>query len=102
MPTVKKLTSQQKESFLKTANGWKAKKKGDAIHKRFSFPDFNQAFGFMSCIALKAEKMNHHPEWTNVYDTVDITLTTHDAGGVSKKDLEMAHFIDTLVGDIGD
>ena len=67
------------------------------ISRNFRFVDFNQAFGFMSRVALKAEAMNHHPEWSNVYNTVKINLTTHDHGGVTVNDINLAEFIDTLV-----
>ena len=71
---------------------------GDAIAKAFKFADFNEAFGFMSRVALKADQMDHHPEWSNVYNNVEITLTTHDAGGVSVRDIELARFIDRIAG----
>ncbi|XP_008428254.1 pterin-4-alpha-carbinolamine dehydratase isoform X2 [Poecilia reticulata] len=66
----------------------------DAIYKEFIFKDFNQAFGFMSRVALQAEKMDHHPEWFNVYNKVQITLSTHDCGGLSQRDITLATFID--------
>ncbi|XP_054605870.1 pterin-4-alpha-carbinolamine dehydratase isoform X1 [Nothobranchius furzeri] len=66
----------------------------DAIYKEFIFKDFNQAFGFMSRVALQAEKMDHHPEWFNIYNKVQITLSTHDCGGLSQRDITMASFID--------
>ncbi|XP_056292160.1 pterin-4-alpha-carbinolamine dehydratase [Pseudoliparis swirei] len=66
----------------------------DAIYKEFIFKDFNQAFGFMSRVALQAEKMDHHPEWFNVYNKVQITLSTHDCGGLSQRDVTLATFID--------
>lgn len=66
----------------------------DAIARTFRFADFNAAFGFMTRVALKADKMDHHPEWSNVYNGVEIVLTTHDAGGVTEKDLALARFID--------
>jgi len=69
----------------------------DAISRCFQFDDFMKAFAFMTQTALKAEKMNHHPEWFNVYNRVEVTLTTHDTGGVSKKDIELAKFMDGLV-----
>jgi len=68
----------------------------DAIQRQFTFPDFNTAFGFMSRCALKAEKMDHHPEWFNVYNRVDVTLATHDCGGVSDRDIELARFMDRV------
>ncbi|MCL4169803.1 UNVERIFIED_CONTAM: hypothetical protein GTU68_046351 [Idotea baltica] len=70
----------------------------DAISRSFRFRDFRDAFAFMTQVALVAEKMNHHPEWSNVYRSVDITLSTHDAGGLSRPDLEMASEIDRLAG----
>ncbi|KAK1791750.1 hypothetical protein P4O66_013725, partial [Electrophorus voltai] len=68
----------------------------DAIYKEFIFKDFNQAFGFMSRVALQAEKMDHHPEWFNVYNKVQITLSTHDCGGLSQRDITLATFIDQV------
>ncbi|VDK43370.1 unnamed protein product [Cylicostephanus goldi] len=77
------------------SQGWEMVEGRDAIRKVFQFKDFNEAFGFMTRIALKAEKMDHHPEWFNVYNKVDITLSTHDCGGLSQKDVTLAKFIDT-------
>lgn len=71
----------------------------DAIARDLRFKDFNAAFGFMARVALKAETMDHHPEWSNVYGKVDILLTTHDAGGVTDLDLELARFIDAAAGE---
>ena len=68
----------------------------DAIEKTYAFADFKTAWGFMSAAALKAEQMDHHPEWFNVYGRVEVTLTTHDAGGVTEKDTELAGFMDAL------
>ncbi|XP_042355395.1 pterin-4-alpha-carbinolamine dehydratase 2-like [Plectropomus leopardus] len=79
------------------ATGWVEVEDRDAIFKELHFKTFNQAFGFMSRVALQAEKMNHHPEWFNVYNKVQITLTTHDCGGLSKRDIKMAKFIDKIV-----
>ena len=70
----------------------------DAITKSFKFTDFNQAFAFMTRVALKAEQMNHHPEWFNVYNTVEVTLATHDAGGVTELDVALAEFMDKATG----
>ncbi|XP_075958380.1 pterin-4-alpha-carbinolamine dehydratase 2 [Anarhichas minor] len=78
------------------ATGWVEVDDRDAIFKELQFKTFNQAFGFMSRVALQAEKMNHHPEWFNVYNKVQITLTTHDCGGLSKRDIKMAKFIDKI------
>lgn len=77
-------------------NQWSMVEGRDAIKKQFLFEDFNQAFGFMTRVALKAETMNHHPEWFNVYNKVDITLSTHDVGGLSDKDVTLATFIDSV------
>ena len=75
-------------------SGWIETPGRDAITKSYKFADFNAAFGFMTRIALKADKMDHHPEWSNVYNRVEITLTTHDAGGVTEKDVALAKFMD--------
>ena len=77
--------------------GWTKVQDRDAIYKEFLFKDFNQAFGFMTRIALKADKVDHHPEWFNVYNKVQITLATHDCGGVSVRDVNMATFIENLL-----
>ena len=76
--------------------GWGEAPGRDAISKSFRFKDFSTAFGFMARVALKAEQMDHHPEWFNVYSRVDVVLTTHDAGGVTNKDVELAGFMDSL------
>jgi len=82
----------QLEPLLKA--GWKRTDGRDAIEKKFAFKDFNEAFGFMTRVALTAEKMNHHPEWFNVYNRVEVTLSTHDCGGLSSKDVKLATFIE--------
>lgn len=82
------------EPLLKS--GWSVVQGRDAIKKSFKFPDFSVAWGFMSRVALKAESMNHHPEWFNVYNSVDITLSTHDCTGISARDIKMANFMDTI------
>lgn len=79
---------------------WRAVEGRDAITKEFRFRDFNAAFGFMARVALYAEKADHHPEWTNVYNRVDVTLSTHDAGGVTDKDIALAHFMDQAAMEI--
>lgn len=82
-------------------SGWSVKDGDrDAIEKTFKFADFKSAFAFMSACALKAEQMDHHPEWFNVYNRVEVTLTTHDADGVTALDLELASYMDTLAGQI--
>ena len=68
-----------------------------AVYKEFLFKDFNEAFGFMSRVALRADKVDHHPEWFNVYNKVQITLATHDCGGLSARDVSMANFIESLL-----
>lgn len=76
--------------------GWRAVEGRDAIAKEFKFKDFNAAFAFMSAAALHAEKHDHHPEWFNVYNKVEVTLSTHDAGGVTNKDVSLAKFMDSI------
>jgi 4a-hydroxytetrahydrobiopterin dehydratase len=79
---------------LSQLQGWSAEADRDAIQKTFTFADFKEAFGWMTRVALKAEQMDHHPEWFNVYNRVDVTLTTHDANGVTALDVELAGFMD--------
>ena len=76
--------------------GWQMVEGRDAIHKRFTFANFADAFGWMTRAAIWAEKWNHHPEWSNVYKTVDVVLTTHDAGGLSALDIKLARKLDSL------
>ncbi|KAL4702041.1 hypothetical protein ACJJTC_012489 [Scirpophaga incertulas] len=82
----------QLQQLLKS--GWKLQSNRDAIEKEFQFKDFNQAFSFMTKVALLAEKMDHHPEWFNVYNKLQVTLSSHDVNGLSKRDLKMALFMD--------
>lgn len=91
---AKKLSASAREEALKELQGWTAIDGRDAIGKTFKFSDFNQAFGFMSRVAMVAEKMDHHPEWFNVYNRVDVTLTTHDAGGLTMLDVKLARLMD--------
>jgi 4a-hydroxytetrahydrobiopterin dehydratase len=81
---------------LTQLDGWAAVDGREAIAKSFKFDDFNAAFAFMTSVALLAEKLDHHPEWFNVYNRVDVTLATHDAGGVTELDLRMARFMDKV------
>ena len=91
---TEKLTGVARQSALDTLDAWAEAEARDAITKTFHFKNFNQAFGFMSRVALNAEKADHHPEWFNVYNRVEVTLSTHDAGGVTEKDIALAHFMD--------
>jgi 4a-hydroxytetrahydrobiopterin dehydratase len=84
---------------LKQLTGWKAADGRDAIEKTYRFDDFNQAFGWMSRIALAAEKLDHHPEWFNVYSRVEVLLATHDAGGVTDLDVTLAKLMDKAAGE---
>ena len=87
---MKKLDPAARTPILKELSQWHDVPGRDAIQRRFAFTDFNEAFAFMTRVALLAEKMDHHPEWSNVYNNVDVTLSTHDAGGVTEKDIAMA------------
>lgn len=90
------------EAALAELTGWaKAEGPRDAVFKRFLFKDFNQAFGFMTRVALLADKMDHHPEWSNVYNRVEVLLTTHDADGVTELDVKMARFMDEAAASLG-
>ena len=82
-------------------SGWRAADGRDAIAKTFQFKDFNAAFGFMARAALRAEKLDHHPEWFNVYNRVEVTLSTHDAGGVTQNDIDLARFMDEAAAQTG-
>ena len=94
--SVAKLTEDQRASLLPTLEGWEMAEGKDAIIKTFTFGDFVEAWGFMNSVALLAEKADHHPEWFNVYNRVEITLTTHDADGLSMRDVELAKAINAL------
>ncbi|KAG9275419.1 pterin-4-alpha-carbinolamine dehydratase isoform X1 [Astyanax mexicanus] len=93
---IQTLTMEEREQLLPMMRSaqWVEVVGRDAIYKEFIFKDFNQAFGFMSRVALQAEKMDHHPEWFNVYNKVQITLSTHECGGLSQRDITLATFID--------
>ena len=91
---AEKLSDAARAAAMADLTGWAEVDGRDAISKTFTFKDFNQAFGFMSRVALKAEAMNHHPEWFNVWNRVDVTLSTHDAGGLTELDVELAGFMD--------
>lgn len=95
-----KLTAEERETLISPllANGWTMTEGRDAIEKTFVFANFIEAWGFMSRAAIVAEKLNHHPEWSNVYKTVDVTLTTHDVDGLSEKDAKLAAGMDSFAG----
>lgn len=88
------LSGEARDTALAGLSGWQEVAGRDALEKTFTFRDFNEAFAFMTRVAMVAEKMNHHPEWSNVYRTVEVTLTTHDAGGVTTKDIRLATAMD--------
>lgn len=92
------LTAEARTAALERLGDWTSAEGRDAIQRTFKFQNFVEAFGFMSQSALMAERMDHHPEWTNVYDVVDVTLTTHSAGGVTDLDIRMAKFMDKAAG----
>ena len=98
---VEKLTTKEKAAALAKLKGWKKVSGRDAIKKQYVFADFNAAFAWMSRVAMQAEKLDHHPEWDNVYKTVNVVLTTHDAGGVSPLDIALARFMDKTAGAAG-
>jgi len=91
-----KLTANARKAALARLHGWSEVKGRDAISRTFTFQDFNAAFGFMTRAALVAEKMDHHPEWSNVYKTVNVTLSTHDAGGLTALDIALAEAMDRI------
>ncbi|MFO7855870.1 MAG: 4a-hydroxytetrahydrobiopterin dehydratase [Paracoccaceae bacterium] len=95
---AERLTPDDRAAALAELDGWSVAEGREAIVKRFKFEDFAAAFGFMAGAALVAEKMDHHPEWSNVYNTVEVTLTTHDAGGVTPLDIALAKRMDALAG----
>jgi len=90
-----KLNEEQKKDALNKLPGWSLVLNTESITKTYVFKDFNQAFGFMCHSALKAETINHHPEWLNVWNRVEITLSTHDVGGLTTLDVELASFMET-------
>jgi 4a-hydroxytetrahydrobiopterin dehydratase len=95
---AEKLDTAAREKAIDALHGWHEVEGRDAITKTYTFLDFNEAFGFMCRVALQAEKMNHHPEWFNVYKTVTVTLATHDAGGITKLDIKLAEEMDRFAG----
>ena len=93
---AQKLSAEARKAALARLPGWSEASGRDAIAKKFVFKDFNAAFGFMTRAALVAEKLDHHPEWFNVYKTVEVTLSTHDASGVTELDLKLAEAMDKI------
>jgi len=90
-----RLSKEDIDEELKSLPGWSVV--NEKLHKEFQFDNFNQAFGFMTRSAMEIEKMNHHPEWFNVYNKITIELTTHDAGGITKNDVNLAKILNSLV-----
>lgn len=95
---AEKLDEAARGAALAELTGWLPAGDRDAIERTFKFKTFNEAFGFMTRVALKAEQMNHHPEWFNVYNRVEVSLTTHDCGGLSELDVKLAKFMDKVAG----
>ena len=95
---AQKLSGDARKTALARVPGWSEVKDRDAISRKFEFKDFNEAFGFMARAALVAEKLDHHPEWFNVYKTVEVTLSTHDAGGLTERDIKLAEAMNKLAG----
>lgn len=99
--SIARLSAEARQAALRELSGWQPTEGRDAIFRSFRFKDFNAAFAFMARVALMAEKQDHHPEWFNVWNRVDITLSTHDAGGLSERDVALARFIDQAVREMG-
>ena len=93
-----RLSDEERRKELAALTTWSLAEDRDAIEKSFVFSDFNEAFGWMTRVALAAEKINHHPEWFNVYKKVSVTLSTHDAGGLTQLDIKLARIMDDLAG----
>ena len=98
---AERLSVEARKSALRGLPGWSEVTGREAIAKTFTFKDFNEAFGFMTRAALVAEKRDHHPEWRNVYKTVDVVLSTHDAGGITALDVEMATAMNAIARQLG-
>ncbi len=94
MPARSKLSDEELASALSGLSGWNVR--NGKLHKELKFPDFVHAFGFMATAAMEIEKMNHHPEWSNVYNRVSIELVTHDAGGITQMDVKLAETLDRI------
>ncbi|WJR78526.1 4a-hydroxytetrahydrobiopterin dehydratase [Bradyrhizobium sp. NP1] len=96
-----RLSGEMRKAALQGVPGWSETPGRDAIGRTFTFSDFNEAFGFMARVALVAEKSNHHPEWRNVYKTVEVVLSTHDAGGLTSRDIELAKAMNAIAAQLG-
>jgi 4a-hydroxytetrahydrobiopterin dehydratase len=97
---VERLTAEARKAALKSLSGWTEVAGREAIARTFVFKDFNEAFGFMARAALVAEKNDHHPEWRNVYKTVEVVLATHDAAGVTARDIALAEAMNAIAGQL--
>jgi 4a-hydroxytetrahydrobiopterin dehydratase len=97
---IAKLSTQERQAALASLSGWQEVAGRDAIQRKVKFADFNAAWGFMSRVALLADKQDHHPEWQNVYNRVEILLTTHDCDGLSQRDVKLATAIDKILGEM--
>lgn len=98
---VERLSATARQSALKELVGWSEVQGRDAISRTFTFRDFNEAFGFMTRVALVAEKSDHHPEWRNVYKTVEVLLSTHDADGLTMRDVALAKAMNAIAAQLG-
>ncbi|MCP9628263.1 4a-hydroxytetrahydrobiopterin dehydratase [Rhodopseudomonas palustris] len=98
---TERLTAAERQAAMQALTGWAEAEARDAIARTFTFRDFNEAFGFMMRAALVAEKNDHHPEWRNVYKTVEVVLTTHDAGGVTRRDIALAEAMNAIAAQFG-
>src|SRR5882757_9538252 len=98
---AERLSAEARKSALQGLPGWADVAGREGIARTFTFKDFNEAFGFMSRAALVAEKSDHHPEWRNVYKTVEVVLATHDAGGVTALDIDLAKAMNAIAGQLG-
>jgi len=94
--TIARLTDGERDAALAALPHWRLREDGKAIERKLRFGDFGEAFAFMTRVAIEAEKTDHHPEWFNVYNRVEITLTTHDTDGLSSRDIALATFVDSV------
>ena len=96
-----KLADAQRRRAMASLEGWRKVRKREAIEKTYRFPNFSAAFAWMTKIAIRAEHLDHHPEWTNIYNRVTVVLTTHDAGGLTQRDIDLARYMDKSAGRAG-